>query len=45
MGNDKRVAGEDEGGGLIVLNGLNFWNFRTGRAKARRVTRVRPNDV
>jgi hypothetical protein len=24
---NRRVAGEDEGGGLIVLNSLNVWNF------------------
>jgi hypothetical protein len=37
MGNDQRVAGEDEGGGLT---GLNEWNVLNRRISLRRYTMV-----
>jgi hypothetical protein len=41
MEHDQRVAGEDEGGGLIVLNGWNVWNFRIRGAKGPKETTVK----
>jgi hypothetical protein len=39
MGKDKRVAGEQSGGGLIVLNSLNVLNFKRFAANRAMVLR------